>query len=111
MAGNWKDMLLKKNIPIFETKPNLRKVIPKEIVDSNIVKVKPQEEKVKETKVEYYGIRGNEILRLRNEKKLTQKELANRLSMHSSDLQHIESGKAVFNNGTYKRIVNYLSSL
>jgi ribosome-binding protein aMBF1 (putative translation factor) len=112
MAGNWKDMLLKKNVPIIENKPVVKRVIPQEIVN-----VKPLEKEVrldrvneKDEKVEYFGVRGQNILKLRNEKKMTQKELANRLAMNSSDLQHIESGKAVFNNGLYKKIINYLSN-
>jgi ribosome-binding protein aMBF1 (putative translation factor) len=109
MAGNWKDMLLKKNVPIIENKPVVKRVITQEIVN-----VKPLEKEVRldrvDEKVEYFGVRGQNILKLRNEKKMTQKELANRLAMNSSDLQHIESGKAVFNNGLYKKIINYLSN-
>jgi ribosome-binding protein aMBF1 (putative translation factor) len=108
--SNWKNILLAKNVPIIEPKIHpVRKVE----TNSNIITkeiVKEIENINKEVKVEYFGLKGKEIQKLRNEKKLTQKELATKLAIHMSDLQHIESGKAVFNNGLYKRIINMLSN-
>jgi ribosome-binding protein aMBF1 (putative translation factor) len=105
--SDWKNILLKNNVPIIEPKIKpVKKVIPiesqKEVVNNTPLKEE------KEVKVKFFGIKGQEIQKLRNEKKLTQKELANKLAMNISDLQHIESGKAVFNNGLYKRIMNIL---
>jgi len=108
--SSWKNILLAKNVPIIEPKIHpVRKVE----TNSNIITkeiVKEIENINKEVKVEYFGLKGKEIQKLRNEKKLTQKELATKLAIHMSDLQHIESGKAVFNNGLYKRIINMLSN-
>jgi ribosome-binding protein aMBF1 (putative translation factor) len=105
--SNWKNILLAKNVPIIEPKINpVKKVMPKETVKEVVNNTPINEEK--EIKVIFFGMKGQEILKLRNEKKLTQKELANKLAMNVSDLQHIESGKAIFNNGLYKRIINIL---
>ena len=110
--SNWKNILLAKNVPIIEAKIHpVRKVeTNSNIITKEVIKEVENINKEKDIKVEYFGLKGKEIQKLRNEKKLTQKELATKLAMHMSDLQHIESGKAIFNNGLYKRIINYLSS-
>ena len=109
--SNWKNILLAKNVPIIEPKIHpVRKVETKSnIITKEVIKEVENINKEKDIKVEYFGLKGKEIQKLRNEKKLTQKELATKLAMHMSDLQHIESGKAIFNNGLYKRIINILN--
>lgn len=110
--SSWKNILLAKNVPIIEPKIHpVRKVeTNSNVITKEVVKEIENINKEKDIKVEYFGLKGKEIQKLRNEKKLSQKELATKLAMHLSDLQHIESGKAIFNNGLYKRIINMLSS-
>ena len=64
-----------------------------------------QSSETEEKKIKYVGgVLANAIIQLRNAKKMSQKDLANKTNMKQNEIAQIETGKVVYNGGMISKI-------
>ena len=90
----------------YDSKPIKKSnIVNKNSVDRKIAKVANDTENFS---VKKFGTIGKTISSARLAKKMTQKELANKLSIQVNLLQTIENGSAVYDGNLYSKIKNFL---